>query len=147
MCGIIGSFQIERTRNFEDKLHAGLNAMINRGPDGEGLDFFDVANGRLALGHRRLSIIDLTDDGRQPMVSANKRFTITYNGEIYNYKELRKELQDQGHVFSTQSDTEVLLAAWQHWGEACLKRLVGMFAFVIFDKDDEKLYCTRCIWH
>lgn len=143
MCGIIGSFQIERTRNFEDKLHAGLNAMINRGPDGEGLDFFDVANGRLALGHRRLSIIDLTDDGRQPMVSANKRFTITYNGEIYNYKELRKELQDQGHVFSTQSDTEVLLAAWQHWGEACLKRLVGMFAFVIFDKDDEKLYCVR----
>lgn len=102
-----------------------------------------MANGRLALGHRRLSIIDLTDDGRQPMVSANKRFTITYNGEIYNYKELRKELQDQGHVFSTQSDTEVLLAAWQHWGEACLKRLVGMFAFVIFDKDDEKLYCVR----
>jgi asparagine synthase (glutamine-hydrolysing) len=97
----------------------------------------------LALGHTRLSIIDLSEGGHQPMQSADGRFTIAFNGEIYNYTELRTELQGFGYQFNTESDTEVLIAAWSRWGEAALPRLIGMFAFAIYDSDSQRLSLVR----
>ena len=101
----------------------------HRGPDGEG--FYDTAGA--SLGHCRLAIIDLSDAGHQPMSDPEGRFWITFNGEIYNYLELAEELRSLGHRFKGRSDTEVLLAAYRQWGEACLARLRGMFAFAIWD--------------
>jgi asparagine synthase (glutamine-hydrolysing) len=97
----------------------------------------------IALGHRRLSIIDLSDAASQPMHSGDGRLVITFNGEIYNYIELRGELTAAGAVFRTQSDTEVLLEAYRHWGISCLDRLNGMFAFAIYDRVSRKLFCAR----
>ena len=94
-----------------------------------------TAAGPVALGHRRLSIIDLSDAAQQPMSYADGRYWVVYNGEIYNYLELREELRAAGHSFRTRSDTEVLLAALAQWGEAALDRLVGMFAFVLWDQE------------
>ena len=115
-------------------------AQRHRGPDGEGI-YFDPEN-KSALGHNRLRIIDLSDAARQPMVSADGRLVVTYNGEIYNYLELRRELENS-YEFRTQSDTEVLLAAYQKWGEACLDRLIGMFAFVIWDEKTKSAFAAR----
>lgn len=98
---------------------------------------------RLALAHRRLSIVDLTPNGHQPMCSSNGKLWITYNGEIYNFRELRKELETKGHKFSTQTDTEVLLYAYLAWGTEMLSRLNGMWAFVIYDKEKNKLFGSR----
>jgi asparagine synthase (glutamine-hydrolysing) len=97
----------------------------------------------LALGHRRLSIIDLSPGGHQPMCTSNRRYWIVYNGEIYNYLELKEELLKEGYSFSSRSDTEVLLTAYVHWGEDVLKRLVGMFAFAIYDRQEESLFLAR----
>ena len=99
--------------------------------------------GRSALGHRRLAIIDLDERANQPMVSADGRFWLTYNGEIYNYLELRDELARQGVSFATQSDSEVLLQAYATWGEAALERLRGMFAFVVYDRERQRLFAAR----
>jgi asparagine synthase (glutamine-hydrolysing) len=121
----------------------GIVALGNRGPDGHGLDCFDVSDGAVYLGHTRLSIIDLTQGGRQPMSSQDGRFIIVFNGEIYNYKEIREELRAMGCSFSSHSDTEVLLIAWVTWGRACLPRLVGMFAFAVLDRQDATLTCVR----
>ncbi len=96
-----------------------------------------------ALGHRRLAIIDLSPAGHQPMCTADGRYWITYNGEVYNYVELRAELEQAGHRFDTNTDTEVLLASYRHWGEACLARLNGMFAFVIFDRVARTVFAAR----
>ena len=112
----------------------------HRGPDGEGT--YVDPEGRVALGHNRLSILDLSDAGRQPMADAQGRFRIVYNGEIYNYLELRKELEG-GYPFSSQSDTEVLLAAYANWGAGCLDRLIGMFAFAVWDERDRVLFAAR----
>lgn len=101
------------------------------------------SRGGLALGHRRLSIIDLSPYGHQPMSDASGRYWITYNGEIYNYLELREELRVAGYRFSTASDTEVILAAFRHWGEACLSRFNGMWAFAIFDRETKSLFFAR----
>lgn len=97
----------------------------------------------IVLGHRRLSIIDLSDGASQPMSYDNGRLWIVFNGEIYNYAELRAELASQGHAFLTKSDTEVILAAYKHWGEDCVKRLNGMFAFAIWDDAEQSLFCAR----
>jgi asparagine synthase (glutamine-hydrolysing) len=122
---------------------ACIGAVAHRGPDGNGWKVFESTAGPLALGHRRLSIIDLSDAALQPMSYANDRFWVVYNGEIYNYLELRQELQAAGHWFRTHSDTEVLLAAYAQWGEAALDRLVGMFAFVLWDGQAQVAFAAR----
>ena len=122
---------------------AHIEAVAHRGPDDSGWKVFDSAAGPVALGHRRLSIIDLSDAAQQPMSYADGRYWIVYNGEIYNYLELRDELQAAGHQFRTRSDTEVLLAAYVQWGEAALDRLVGMFAFVIWDREAQIAFAAR----
>ena len=113
--------------------------VAHRGPDGRGVR----VNGNVGLGHRRLAIIDLSDDGAQPMRDRSLPIWITYNGEIYNYLELRAELEALGHVFHTASDTEVLLAAYIRWGTNCLERFNGMWAFAIHDERDNSLFCAR----
>jgi asparagine synthase (glutamine-hydrolysing) len=136
MCGIWFSLGFPR-----DAKHIDLAS--HRGPDARGWRVFDTVQGPLALGHRRLSIIDLSDAAAQPMSYADDRYWITYNGEIYNYIELREELAAAGFGFRTSSDTEVLLAAYAHWGEAALDRLVGMFAFVLWDGVAETVFAAR----
>lgn len=137
MCGIAG---------LVDRGHAARAALVqrmtdvlaHRGPDGEGIH----VDGSVALGHRRLAIIDLTT-GAQPMASADGKTWITFNGEIYNFKVLRGELEAQGHRFKTTSDTEVILAAYEAWGVECLSRLRGMFAFGIWDGKRRRLFLAR----
>lgn len=142
MCGILGSFSdLELTDN---KINLALSKMAKRGPDDVGFERFDISqSNELVLGHTRLSIIDLTSSGHQPMSTENGQFTIVFNGEIYNYKELREELKNLGFVFTTDSDTEVLLIAWQCWKQESLSRLIGMFAFVVFDSKSNTLTCVR----
>jgi asparagine synthase (glutamine-hydrolysing) len=111
----------------------------HRGPD-----FRDaMASGPVALGHARLSVIDLSDDGRQPMNSADNRFTIVYNGEVYNFQELRRKLESTGVVFRSKSDTEVVLQVFLHWGVKALRCLNGIFAFAIWDRKEERLHLVR----
>ena len=108
-------------------------ALVHRGPDGEG---YYSARG-VTLGHRRLSVIDL-ETGSQPMTTADGRYTIAFNGEIYNFQELRKELESHGVRFRTKSDTEALLHAYARWGKSSLTKLVGMFAFALWDSKDRR---------
>lgn len=143
MCGISGAWYSDPTAASEQRLAKSLALMRHRGPNDLGAEHVVSEDGVVALGQTRLSIIDLTDGGHQPMHSADKRHSIVFNGEIYNYRELRGELQALGVVFHSQSDTEVLLMAWQVWGEACLRRLVGMFAFVVLDRLHRQLICVR----
>jgi asparagine synthase (glutamine-hydrolysing) len=116
-----------------------LSSLQHGGPDDEGI-FIDNA---VALGHRRLSIIDLSDDGHQPMISDNEQVILSYNGEIYNYQVLKAELESTGIAFKTKTDTEVLLRAYEYWGTACFNRLEGIFAFAIYDKNRNKLVLAR----
>lgn len=123
-----------------------LKAIEHRGRDDEGVWTSTAINHdgqRVCLGHRRLSIIDTSSAGHQPMISSDGRLVITFNGEIYNYRELRQELAGKGHKFRTQTDTEVLLAAWSEWSEASLNRLNGMFAFALWDERDRALFLVR----
>jgi asparagine synthase (glutamine-hydrolysing) len=117
--------------------------MAHRGPDDSGLDRIQLPGGEAWLGHSRLSIIDLSSGGHQPMYAEDGRYAIVFNGELYNYRELRSELALLGHVFGTQSDTEVLLAAWAQWHEDCLQRLNGMFAFAVLDREAQTLTLVR----
>lgn len=117
------------------------DAIAHRGPDGEGAWINPSRNA--ALGHRRLAIIDLSESGRQPMFYADKRFSITFNGEIYNYLELREDLEKRGFKFKSSSDTEVLLALFAEKGEKCLTELDGMFAFAIWDEQEQSLFAAR----
>ena len=163
MCGIAGIVEIgapknQRQANGPKTMKQMLDVIQHRGPDGYGIssygfanDFEDkqisyqqapIGNAKLLLGHRRLSIIDLSEQGRQPMLSNDKALEIIFNGEIYNYKELKEELKSK-YSFKTQSDTEVLLAAYLEWGSQMLTRLDGMFALVILDKNRQKLICAR----
>ena len=143
MCGILGSFNQHLISSTDLNARNALRAMQHRGPDDNGLETFQVADGQLLMGQVRLSIIDLSTGGHQPMESHNKRYVMVFNGEIYNYRELRQELSGLGHVFLTESDTEVLIAAWAQWGTNCLPRLIGMFAFVIFDRENETITLVR----
>lgn len=139
MCGIFG-FVANGPRpsgQSSAELDTGLNRIRHRGPDGTGK--WITPNGQVGLGHVRLSIIDI-DSGAQPMLSDDGRYTIIYNGEIYNYIELRAEL---GGTFRTQSDTEVVLRAFQRWGPECLSHLRGMFAIAIWDSAEQKLFLAR----
>jgi len=141
MCGI--SALIFSNKN-DASLIAKMNSLIaHRGPDGEGEKLFLEKAPYLALAHRRLSIIDLSPSGHQPMQLHNSGLFITYNGEIYNYLELRDELQAEGVQFFTRTDTEVILAAYQKWGVDCLHRFNGMFAFVIYDAQKRSIFAAR----
>lgn len=142
MCGIVG-WMVEAGRAPpEARLRALTDTLVHRGPDGGGI--WKTVSGRheIAFGHRRLSIIDL-GGGHQPMTSPDGRLTLTFNGEIYNYVELREELRARGHAFRTESDTEVLIEAYRAWGEECLGRLRGMFAFALFDHDRQRVLLAR----
>ncbi|MDH4607312.1 asparagine synthase (glutamine-hydrolyzing) [Pseudomonas sp. BN102] len=143
MCGIVGGYWKGAEQGVEGRLDAALRRMHHRGPDDKGFELNNASNGIVALGHTRLSIIDLSSAGHQPMYSRDGRYAIVFNGEIYNYRELREELRTTGVQFHSDSDTEVLLQAWIAWGERCLPRLQGMFAFVIHDRHAETLTCVR----
>ena len=139
MCGIAGIFHYETVKPVDPKrVERMTDAIAHRGPDGSGVW---TAPG-IGLGHRRLSIIDLAGSP-QPMHSADERAVIVFNGEIYNYRELRRELEQGGAVFRTDGDTEVILAAWQKWGPDCLRRFDGMFAFALYDCTARRLFLAR----
>lgn len=139
MCGIAGS--VGRQATERHVVQAMCDVVAHRGPDASGTRQW--GEGRVWLGHRRLSIIDLSPSGNQPMVDAAGDLEITFNGEIYNFGELRAQLSTQGVAFRTGTDTEVVLAAYRAWGEACLERLTGMFAFAIFDASRRSLFLAR----
>lgn len=143
MCGILGLFSQNPSSSDGERLQSALQALHHRGPNDQGLENFKIAHGQLTLGQTRLSIIDLSVGGHQPMYSPDGHFVIVFNGEIYNYKELRQELKQAGCIFHTESDTEVLLQAWIHWGESCLRKLCGMFAFTVYDQQMQTIYCAR----
>ena len=138
MCGICGI--IDRNNNPVQKTEIQKinDLIIHRGPDGEGFYF----GKNFAFGHRRLSVIDLSEKGKQPMNYLNK-YIITYNGEIYNYLELKQELKDIGYTFDSESDTEVILASYDYYGTDCVKKFNGMWSFAIFDKEREIIFCSR----
>ncbi|HWZ22203.1 MAG TPA: asparagine synthase (glutamine-hydrolyzing), partial [Cytophagaceae bacterium] len=140
MCGIVGIVSKYPGAIEEKALLAMMKEISHRGPDAQGVWVNDI--GSLGLGHVRLSIIDLSESGIQPM-KYNDQFIITFNGEIYNYESLRKELEAQGYVFNTKTDTEVLLALYSKYKEKCLTHLDGMFAFSIWDKVEKTLFCAR----
>ncbi|MBD1825726.1 asparagine synthase (glutamine-hydrolyzing) [Cyanobacteria bacterium FACHB-DQ100] len=137
MCGIAGVLSDSLIRS--EAMLSVLNLLHHRGPDAAG----QWANDCLWMGHTRLAILDLSPAGQQPMSYQNNRYCITFNGEIYNYLELRAELLDAGHRFVSYSDTEVLLAAYAHWGTDCLAKLRGMFAFAIWDQVEKTLFLAR----
>lgn len=143
MCGIFGFTHKDQSIDSNQKMQSALSALRHRGPDDQGIETFKVSDGIVALGHARLSIIDLSSGGHQPRSTANGRYSIVFNGEIYNYRELRQELKNAGLTFSTESDTEVLLSAWVQWGSKSLLRLVGMFAFVVLDRKAQTLTMVR----
>lgn len=134
MCGIYGIAKRDTAVDRDSPIH-WRDLLTHRGPDDAGLWLSD--DGRVALGHRRLAVIDLSPAGHQPMVSKDGRYAIVFNGEIYNFRALRGELQQQGFHFHSDSDTEVMLIAYRAWGESCLDRFNGMFAFVIYDRGDD----------
>jgi asparagine synthase (glutamine-hydrolysing) len=141
MCGIAGFITPAGPEQREARLQAMLDLMRMRGPDGEGSRIVEQQRWTIALGHRRLAILDLTDAAAQPMTRDG--VSVVFNGEIYNFLELRGELETLGHRFASRGDTEVLLAAYRQWGEACLDRLNGMFAFAILDSGQRRLFCAR----
>lgn len=139
MCGIAGLYHLTTPKPVDPaRVERMCDALVHRGPDGAGVW---TAPG-VGLGHRRLSIIDLAGSP-QPMLAADGRAVIVFNGEIYNYRELRAELAGLGAQFRTDGDTEVILAAWQQWGPACLSRLNGMFAFALYDRGQRSLFLAR----
>ncbi|MFN5173578.1 MAG: asparagine synthase (glutamine-hydrolyzing) [Holosporaceae bacterium] len=142
MCGIGGIYLNDKGQlPLRQHLEKMLDIQHHRGPDGRGLWLNDSQ--RLGLCHNRLAILDLSDNGRQPMHSADGRYTIVFNGEIYNYRDVRQSLAQLGANFSTQTDTEVLIAAYQQWGDAMLDKLRGMFALAIYDSETKTLFCAR----
>jgi len=140
MCGIAGFIDFNNASSLQI-LKDSTDVLSHRGPDGSGYEFFQNNKYQVGLGHRRLSIIDLSNAGAQPMWY--KKFCIIFNGEIYNYAEIKMELEKLGHSFISHSDTEVILHAWEQWKEKMVQQFIGMFAFVIYDSVKEKIYCFR----
>jgi asparagine synthase (glutamine-hydrolysing) len=140
MCGLVGAASTKGFNNHEWLSHA-RKTLSHRGPDDHG-EWWSKDN-RVGLAHQRLSILDLSPSGHQPMHLPSKGLSIVFNGEIYNYRELRQQLKTLGHNFHSQSDTEVLLIAYAEWGTDCLKYLNGMFAFALYDSIKEKLFMAR----
>ena len=142
MCGIAGAFQYRAADRSPICEKVGLrmtDSLVHRGPDDGGL----LVGPGILLGHRRLAIIDLSDDGHQPMPDPSQRYWIVYNGEIYNFQEIRVELEQLGHRFRSRTDTEVILRAYMEWGHHCAQRLNGMFAFAIWDHTSRSLWLVR----
>jgi asparagine synthase (glutamine-hydrolysing) len=142
MCGILGGVwrgALPAASQFDN----ALDALRFRGPNDSGKEQFKCGPSHVVLGHTRLSIIDLSSAGHQPMISSDGRYALILNGEIYNYLELRADLKALGYTFSSNSDTEVLLTAWREWGIKCLSMLAGMFAFVVLDRAAQTLTCVR----
>jgi len=144
MCGIAGVFN---TQKKTDELRAlgekFISLLDHRGPDGNGIELFHTSQNSTCLTHNRLSIIDLSSSARQPMSKYNSKLWITFNGEIYNYKEIREELINKGEVFFSNSDTEVILAAYKVWGTECFNKFIGMWAIAIYDSDENSLILCR----
>jgi len=136
MCGIWASINVPEAAR-------GLQAAAHRGPDGEGWVHFDTPAGRLDMGHKRLAVFDPTSASDQPARYADGRYTLVFNGALYNYRELRNELKTKGHVFRTSGDTEVFLAAFAEWGTGCFAKIDGMFAAVFYDARRQKLIIAR----
>ncbi|MFH7107651.1 asparagine synthase (glutamine-hydrolyzing) [Achromobacter xylosoxidans] len=143
MCGILGGWWRNPLPDLPSRIKQGIRALKHRGPNDHGVESSRAPWGETTLGQTRLSIIDLSTGGHQPMRSSDDRYLLVYNGEIYNYKELRQELRQAGYHFQSDSDTEVLLTCWMHWGPACLTRFKGMFAFAIMDTADGSLSLVR----
>ncbi len=139
MCGIAGQYCLDKKAPDEHLLAEMSERLTHRGPDGSGTHI----RGNAGLVHRRLAIIDLSDDGLQPMTSEDGTLWIVFNGEIYNYPELREELLAKGHHFHSHSDTEVILHSYEEWGADCLGRFNGMWAFAILDEKKDELFCAR----
>ena len=140
MCGIAGIIQKKfNSTHLKENILKMTQIIAHRGPDGEGVYCFE----NVGLGHRRLAILDLSLDGQQPMHYLNDQLVITYNGEIYNYIELRQELEQLGYKFTSKTDTEVVLAAYAAWGVDCINRFNGMWAFAILDKLQKIIFCSR----
>ncbi|MFK5986983.1 MAG: N-acetylglutaminylglutamine amidotransferase [Pseudomonadota bacterium] len=139
MCGICGIYHTDGKEPEFSSLAAMLQKLVRRGPDHEGT----FSDGGLALGHRRLSIIDLSERSDQPMVDSDTGLVIVFNGTIYNYPQLKRELQGKGHHFFSSGDTEVIIKAYKEWGADCVTRLHGMFAFVIWDKHNKTFFMAR----
>ena len=143
MCGLVGVFDLQQdAQRFRRSLQASVDSLTHRGPDDSG-EFFD---GPVGLGFRRLSILDLTTSGHQPMTSSDGRWTVVYNGEIYNFLELSRELAEDGVSFRGGSDTEVLVEAFAKWGPSCLDRFNGMWAVLAWDARQRLLYAARDPW-
>ncbi len=141
MCGILGMVSLSASATeMEQRVIRALDSLAHRGPDGNGVHV-EPGSG-VVLGHRRLAIID-PERGKQPMSTADGEITVVFNGAIYNYLELRRELIAKGHSLHSYSDTEVLLYAYREWGEACVERFQGMFAFAIWDRAHNRLFCAR----
>src|SRR5207248_375338 len=145
MCGIAGFWDFSSSPNRDEmtrRIEKMTGSLIHRGPDAGGV-WLDAEAG-IALGHRRLSILDLSADGSQPMLSRCRRYVITFNGEVYNFQVLRKELAAAGHTFRGTSDTEVMLAGISEWGiERAVARFNGMFAFAVWDTRTRQLHLAR----
>ena len=145
MCGIAGFIATDNPSALREALPRVIARLRHRGPDDEGICIPPDQRrpGAVGLANRRLAILDLTPAGHQPMVSADGRWTVTFNGEIYNYRELRAELESLGRLFRSRSDTEVLMQGFAEWGTALLPRLTGMFAFAIHDRELERVILAR----
>jgi len=140
MCGISGFVNRDKDRPADEALLRRMTDVIaHRGPDGSG----HFCTGSVGLGHRRLAIIDLSQNGAQPMHNEDGAVTVTFNGEIYNHLPLREELIAKGHVFRSRCDTEVLVHGYEEWGDALPERLAGMFAFAIWDARRQRLFVAR----
>src|SRR5689334_18194815 len=139
MCGITGIVDIKGRREIDRALLGRMNdSQTHRGPDAGDL-YFEPG---LGFGHRRLSIIDIAT-GQQPLFNEDGSVVVVFNGEIYNYQQLIPELQAAGHTFHTKSDTEVIVHAWEQWGERCVERFRGMFAFALWDRNRQTLFMAR----
>jgi asparagine synthase (glutamine-hydrolysing) len=141
MCGITGIIHLDGTQVTESKIERFNNSQAHRGPDGSGVSF--QKNASVALGHRRLSILDLTEQGSQPMSFADGALEMVFNGEIFNFIELKQELMTLGYSFKSETDSEVVMAAYHKWGEDCLARFNGMWALAIWDRKTESLFLAR----
>ena len=139
MCGICGQFRFDGEKVSSKSLDIMMSKLARRGPDSSG----KWLHGVIGFGHQRLSIIDLSNLGSQPMVDEKLGLTLIFNGTIYNYKSLRALLISHGYRFFSNSDTEVIIKAYHYWGEGCLERLDGMFAFAIWDTKKKKLFLAR----
>jgi len=139
MCGICGDIRLNGQQASREAIDNMNNRLARRGPDDEGI----YIDGAVGFGHRRLSIIDLSSNSHQPFHDHQHDLVLVFNGTIYNYRELRSQLRDKGHQFSSEGDSEVILKAWAEWGEQCVDHLVGMFAFVIYDRKQQMCFMAR----